>query len=163
MINYISSSIHNYLAWWLPMSPILIVLIVGCIMQLLKVITDSIKYKRFFRWNILSSWWFPSFHSWLASSVTTLVLLKSGFGSIEFAVAFAFAVLFAYDAMNLRYEAWLHAHYINDLRYELQDVLIKKEHSILKERIWHLPLEVLWWIILWTLLTFIFYYLFFLK
>ena len=163
MVNYITSSIHNYLAWWIHMSPIFVVIIVGCIIQLIKVIIDSIKYKCFYRWHILSSWGFPSFHSWLASSVTALVLLKNWFASVEFAVAFAFAILFAYDAMNLRYEAWQHAHYINDLRYELQDVLVKKEHSILKERIWHTPLEVLGWIIFWTILTFIFYYRFLLK
>ena len=48
-------------------------------------------------------------------------------GSLMFAIVFAFSLLFAYDAMNLRYEAGQHAHYINDLRFELQNVLQKKQ------------------------------------
>ncbi|MEI8091861.1 MAG: divergent PAP2 family protein [bacterium] len=51
-----------------------------------------------------------------------------------FAVVAAFSLLFAYDAMNIRYEAGQHAHYINDLRTELEGVLQKKEVR-LKERI----------------------------
>lgn len=49
-----------------------------------------------------------------------LALLETGFDSVLFAVAVAFSILFAYDAMNLRYEAGQHAHYINDLRIDLQ-------------------------------------------
>ena len=64
-----------------------------------------------------------------------LVLLEYGVGSIFFAVAFAFSVLFAYDAMNLRYETGQHAEYINELRFELQTILQKKEKGALKERI----------------------------
>jgi len=64
-----------------------------------------------------------------------LVRLDYGFSSVFFAVAFAFSVLFAYDAMNLRYETGQHAHYINDLRSELGTILQKKEKGLLKERI----------------------------
>jgi acid phosphatase family membrane protein YuiD len=49
-----------------------------------------------------------------------IALLEYGFDSTIFAIAFAFSILFAYDAMNLRYEAGQHAHYINDLRVDLQ-------------------------------------------
>jgi uncharacterized protein len=102
------------------MYPIFIVLLVGVIIQFTKVIIDIIRYKRFYIGHIFSSGGFPSFHSGLASSVTMLVWLTDGFSSTAFAVAFAFSILFAYDAMNLRYEAGQHAHYINDLRFELQ-------------------------------------------
>ena len=117
------------------MTPIFIVIIVGCIIQVLKVIIDLIRYKRFYIGHIFASGGFPSFHSGLASSVTMLVRLKYGFGSVLFATAFAFSVLFAYDAMNLRYETGQHAHYINDLRLELGTILQKKEQGLLKERI----------------------------
>jgi acid phosphatase family membrane protein YuiD len=69
-------------------------------------------------------------------------------------------MLFAYDAMNLRYEAGQHAHYINDLRIDLQWVLTRKEKWPLKERIWHTRVEVAWWIIFWLVLTFLLYYYF---
>lgn len=64
------------------------------------------------------------------------VLLEYGFDSIYFAIAFAFGLLFAYDAMNLRYEAGQHARYINTMRNELQGVLDKSiSKPQLKERI----------------------------
>ena len=64
------------------------------------------------------------------------VLLQYGFDSIYFAIAFAFGLLFAYDAMNLRYEAGQHARYINTMRNELQSVLINTPtNPQLKERI----------------------------
>jgi len=117
------------------MYPIFIVVLVGCIIQVVKVIIDLIRYKRFYIGHIFASGGFPSFHSGLASSVTMLVRLDYGFSSVFFAVAFAFSVLFAYDAMNHRYETGQHAHYINDLRSELGTILQKKEKGLLKERI----------------------------
>lgn len=159
MFDYIIQSVSYYLNQWFHMYPIFIMFIVGCIIQFTKVIIDSIIYKRFYRWHILSSGGFPSFHSGLSSSVIMLAVLEYGFDSSIFAIACAFWILFAYDAMNLRYEAGQHAHYINDLRYELQNVISsKKVKWPLKERIWHTPLEVLWWIIFGCILTYVLYY-----
>lgn len=164
MVQYVIDAFRNFFAHGFHMYPIFIVIIVGCIIQSTKVIIDIIRYKRIYTGHIFASGWFPSFHSGLASSVTMLVRLQYGFGSVFFAVAFAFSVLFAYDAMNLRYETGQHAHYINDLRLELQTILQKQEKKwILKERIWHTPREVAWWIVFWTILTYIFYYMYFIK
>lgn len=163
MVEYAITAFKDYFAQGFQMSPIFIVIIVGCIIQFTKVIIDIIRYKRIYTGHIFASGGFPSFHSGLATSVTMLVRLQYGFGSTLFAVAFAFSVLFAYDAMNLRYETGQHAHYINDLRVELQSILQKKEKEVLKERIWHTPLEVLWWIIFGSILTYIFYYIYFIK
>jgi len=160
MFEYIWSWITDFLQWWINMYPIFIVFIVGSLIQWTKVIIDFVKYKRMYRWHIFTAWWFPSFHSWIATCVTLLSLLEYGFDSTIFAVAFAFSILFAYDAMNLRYEAGQHAHYINDLRVDLQSVLTRKEKWPLKERIWHTREEVAWWIIFWLILTFLLYYYF---
>ena len=157
MIEYIIQSCKDFFQSGIHMYPIFIVAIVGIAIQLFKVTIDSIKYKRFYMHHVFESGGFPSFHSWLASSVTMFVLLDQWFGSTLFAVVAAFSLLFAYDAMNIRYEAGQHAHYINDLRTELEGVLQKKEVR-LKERIWHLPFEVAWWIIVGSVLTFILYY-----
>jgi len=157
MFTYIYQSVHNFFIGWLLMYPIFIVMIVGLIIQLTKVIIDIIRYKRFYFGHVFSSGGFPSFHTGLASSVTMLVLLDQWAGSLTFAIVFAFSLLFAYDAMNLRFEAWQHAHYINDLRFELQNVLQKKEWP-LKERIGHTPLEVAGGVIFWSVLTFLIYY-----
>ena len=154
---YIYQSVQHFFDGGLLMYPIFIIMIVGLIIQLTKVTIDIIRYKRFYIGHLFSSGGFPSFHTGLSSSVTMLVLLDQGFGSMMFAIVFAFSLLFAYDAMNLRYEAGQHAHYINDLRFELQGVLQKKEGT-LKERIGHTPLEVAGGVIFGSLLTFLIYY-----
>lgn len=135
MIQYTIDAFRQFFAQGFHMYPIFIVIIVGCIIQVVKVIIDLIRYKRFYVGHIFASGGFPSFHSGLASSVTMLVRLQYGFSSVLFATAFAFSVLFAYDAMNLRYETGQHALYINDLRLQLQTILQKKEKGLLKERI----------------------------
>jgi len=92
------------------------------------------------------------------------VLLEYGVDSGAFMIAFCFGLLFAYDAMNIRYEAGQHAQYINSLRYELQWLLSpNKKNSALKERIGHTPLEVIGWIVLGSLITFVLYYSFYIK
>lgn len=71
-----------------------------------------------------------------------------------FAVAFTFTFLFIYDAMNVRYEAGKHAHYINNLRFELEATLHKQAppHH-LKERLGHTPIEVIGSILFGCILT----------
>lgn len=163
MISYAIDWIKSFLADGFHMYPIFLVIIVWCSIQFTKVIIDIIRYKRIYTGHIFASWGFPSFHSGLASSVTMLVWLEYGFGSILFAVAFAFSVLFAYDAMNLRYETWQHAHYINDLRSELESILQKKKKWLLKERLWHTPWEVIGGIVFASVLTYILYYIYFIQ
>ncbi|MFA7717479.1 MAG: divergent PAP2 family protein [Candidatus Absconditabacterales bacterium] len=162
MIDYVIQTARGFFQSGRHMYPILIVAIVGVIIQVVKVVIDLIRYKRFYMGHIFSSGGFPSFHSGLASSVTMLVMLDQGLGSVRFAVAFAFSLLFAYDAMNLRYEAGQHAQYINSMRFELQNVLQKKEGP-LKERIGHTPWEVLGGIIFGSVLTYMLYYRFYLR
>jgi acid phosphatase family membrane protein YuiD len=71
-------------------------------------------------------------------------------------------LLFAYDAMNLRFQTGQHAHFINKLRFELQWIFLKEQVEKLRERLWHTPLEVLWGFVIWSSLTYVLYYLFFL-
>jgi uncharacterized protein len=159
---------QNYLYWFLldlfqekiKMYPLFIVFIVGFCIQATKVFIDFITYKRLYWWHVFTAGWFPSFHSGVATSVTLLALFEYWFDSSIFAIAFAFSMLFAYDAMNLRYEAGQHAHYINDLRIDLKWVLTRKEKSPLKERIGHTWWEVLWWVFFGLVLTFLLYYYF---
>ena len=92
-----------------------------------------------------------------------VVLLEYGVDSMFFMIAFSFALLFAYDAMNLRYEAGQHAHYINDLRSELQGVLHQAKKRPLKERIGHTPIEVVGGLLFGSILTFCLYYYIYVK
>lgn len=165
MISYVVESIREYFGQGISMNPFFLVLFVGFFVQWLKVIIDLFKYRKFRFHHFFSSWWFPSFHTGLSSSVTMLVLLEYGFDSVLFVVVVAFSLLFAYDAMNLRFQTGQHAHLINKLRVELQWLFSKEHKDIswkLKERIWHTPLEVLWGFVIWSLLTYILYYLFYL-
>lgn len=72
-------------------------------------------------------------------------------------------MLFAYDAMNIRYQTWKHAEYLNAIRKDLQDNFLtvqpQQKKSKLKERLWHTPIEVMGWFIFGVILTFVFYYL----
>ncbi|MBQ7074408.1 divergent PAP2 family protein [bacterium] len=81
----------------------------------------------------------------MASSLTTIVLLSEGVYSVNFAIAFTFSLIVAYDAMNVRYQSGEHARYLNELRRNLQNVLEMKETKkpTLKERLGHTPFEVL--------------------
>ena len=163
MIEYAISGLQGLITKGFHMYPIFLVIIVWCSIQFIKVIIDIIRYKRIYTGHIFASWGFPSFHSGLATSVTMLVWLEYGFASTLFAVAFAFSVLFAYDAMNLRYQTGQHAHYINDLRSELESILQKKKKWLLKERLWHTPLEVAGWIVVASVLTYILYYIYYIQ
>ena len=140
--------------------PIFIVLLVGVIIQFVKIVIDSIVEKRFCIDHIFISWWFPSFHTWVVSSVTVLALLADGIRSITFAIALTFSMLFAYDAMNVRYQTWKHAEYLNAIRRDLQEnfLMTEQRKSKLKERLWHTPIEVVWGFMFGVILTFVFYY-----
>ncbi len=140
--------------------PIFIVILVWVIIQFIKIIIDSIVEKRICFDHIFISWWFPSFHTWVASSVTVFALLADWIGSVTFAIALTFSMLFAYDAMNVRYQTWKHAEYLNAIRRDLQEnfLMTEQRKSKLKERLWHTPIEVMWWFVFWVVLTFVFYY-----
>ena len=81
------------------------------------------------------SWWMPSIHSSVIVSLATAVALKEGISSDTFAITMAFTAIIIYDAINVRFEAWLHAQEINRI--------IGKEKF--KESLGHLPSEAFAW------------------
>lgn len=100
-------------------------------------------------WSIaLWSWWMPSAHSAVVVSLTTAVALKYGIWSDLFAIAMAFTVIILYDAINIRFEAWLHATAINKYIWEKR----------FRESLWHLPSEAFAWSILGILVAVVLYY-----
>ena len=117
MRNYIVLLRHNFIDYFPEkVPPIFLVLLVWVIIQFIKIIIDSIVEKRICLNHIFISWGFPSFHTWVASSVTVLALLADWIRSVSFAIALTFSMLFAYDAMNVRYQTWKHAEYLNAIR-----------------------------------------------
>lgn len=163
MRNYTTFLRHDFIDYFpgrIP--PVFIVLLVWIIIQVIKIIIDSIAEKRICIDHIFISWWFPSFHTWVASSVTVLALLADWIRSTSFAIALTFSMLFAYDAMNIRYQTWKHAEYLNAIRKDLQENFLtvqpQQKKLKLKERLWHTPIEVMWGFLFGVILTFVFYY-----
>lgn len=91
------------------------------------------------------SGWMPSVHSSVIVSLTTAMALKHWINSDYFALAMAVTVIIIYDAINVRFEAWLHAKAINNYLWE------KK----FKESLWHLPSEAFAGSVVWILIAFI--------
>lgn len=95
----------------------------------------------------LSSWWMPSVHSAVVTSLTMAVALKYWIWSDLFAICLWFTVIIIYDAINIRYEAWLHAVAINKLLWEK-----------FKEHLGHLPSEAFAWSALWVFVALVLFY-----
>ena len=96
----------------------------------------------------LWSWWMPSIHSSVIVSLTTAVALKEGISSDFFAIAMAFTAIIIYDAINVRYEAGLHAEEINRIIWK----------GKFKESLWHLPSEAFAWSIIGILIPLVLWY-----
>lgn len=170
MFQFIRETFVQYFQNWIHMNPLFVLCIVWFSIQLIKVIIDSIRQRSFASWSVFSAWWFPSFHTWIASSVTMMAWMEYGFDSVIFALSCWFALLVAYDAMNVRFESGKQAQCINEIKSEISEVFMadkktkKYSKSLklydLKERLWHTPIEVLWWVIISICITAPLYYYF---
>ena len=89
----------------------------------------------------LWSWGMPSAHTAVTVWLTTAIWLKYEVTSDLFALAISFTVIIIYDAINVRYEAWLHAWALNKHIWERK----------FRESLWHLPSEAFAWSIVWIL------------
>lgn len=96
----------------------------------------------------LWSWGMPSVHSAIVVSLATAIALKYWVSSDYFALAMTFTVIIIYDAINIRFEAGLHAWAINERLWE------KK----FKESLGHLPSEAFAWSILWIAVAIVLYF-----
>jgi len=112
----------------------------------------SVFLKWFFVWlftgridlsKALWSWWMPSAHSAVVVSLATAVAIKYWVDSDLFAITMAFTGIIIYDALNVRFEAGLHASTINDFLWEKR----------FKESLWHLPSEAFAWSMLWIIVA----------
>ena len=113
---------------------------------------SSVFLKWFFVWlstgkidlsKALWSWWMPSAHSAVVVSLATAIAIKYSVTSDLFAITMAFTGIIIYDALNVRFEAGLHAGTINDFLWEKR----------FKESLWHLPSEAFAWSILWIIIA----------
>lgn len=126
--------------WLIPAIAFLITVIVKWIC--IKVSTWKINVSK-----ALWSWWMPSAHSAVIASLATAMALKHWISSDFFAIAITLMVIIIYDAVNVRYEAWLHWKALNKLVWK----------SKYKEVLWHLPSEAFAWAVLWIVVAFVLY------
>ena len=86
------------------------------------------------KWNVSKALWsggMPSVHSSVVVSLAAAFAIKYWVQSDLFAIVMAFTVIIIYDAINVRFEAGLHAEAINKAMWEKR----------FKESLWHLPSE----------------------
>ena len=85
----------------------------------------------------------PSSHSAVVVSLATAIAIKYWVTSDLFAVTMAFTWIIIYDALNVRFEAGLHASTINDFLWEKR----------FKESLGHLPSEAFAGSVLWIIVA----------
>lgn len=93
----------------------------------------------------------PSSHSAGVTSLATYIGLKKGFRSPEFAIASLLGLIVMYDAAGVRYHAGETAVVVNDLEESMEKLseshpelqMNHKKEKELKEKLGHLPSEVI--------------------
>lgn len=93
--------------------------------------------KRFSIAQTLGSGGMPSVHSALVTSITTALGIKYGIFSDIFTIALVFSMIIIYDAINVRFEAGLHAKALNQLQCNKET---SRDYNF-NESIGHLPEE----------------------
>lgn len=118
--------------------------------QLIKVLLNLIKFRRFDMERIFGSGGMPSSHSSTVCAASTVVCRLCGPDSPVFGVMVIMSVIVMYDAMNVRYHAGVQAKELNIIRKELKNNKFLNENfdgkisgNELKELLGHTPLEVL--------------------
>lgn len=110
--------------------------------QLIKVVRNTIRAKRFnFRW-IIDTGGMPSSHSSGTASLATVVGLYYGFDSILFLLALGFAVVTMFDAASVRRSVGRQAILMNKIIDEMSAKGKFPEQRV-REFLGHTPVEVL--------------------
>ncbi len=112
------------------------------IAQLIKLVIEIAKVKRFDITLLYSSGGMPSSHSSFVTSLATSTGFTAGFDSIEFAICFVLASVVMYDATGVRRAAGKQAEVLNKFLENIKDHGIKFDKK-LKELIGHTPIQVL--------------------
>lgn len=148
MAMYLSEFGRNYIFWTCAAS--------WLIAQSIKVALGVIRERRFnFRWFV-GTGGMPSSHAASVSALATSVGVTYGFDSALFAVTVTFALIVAFDAQGVRFNAGKQAEILNKM---LDDIYWKKkmDEEKLKEFIGHTPVEVWAGIALGIIVSLLFY------
>ena len=110
--------------------------------QVFKVISETIKNKKFDYKRILGAGGMPSSHSAVVTSLATLIGKSEGFNSPIFAISLIFACIVMYDATGVRRAAGEQAKLLNKI-VQTQELTGIKVREKLVEVLGHTPMQVL--------------------
>lgn len=99
----------------LRLYPFLIPLVVGILCEITKIVQEGIRTGRWHE-GLFRPGGMPSTHSAFVTSLLIVVWRKLGTESVEFAIAFVFACIIWYDAMNSRRAIGEQAQVLNRLQ-----------------------------------------------
>jgi len=114
----------------------------GFLAQLMKFFWHFIRKKQPDFRQLFLTGGMPSAHSSAVMTLSTLVGIKEGFGSLIFGVTLFFSLVIMYDAAGLRRAAGMQATVINRMLRELQ-LEGRVSEGRLRELLGHTPLEVI--------------------
>lgn len=120
------------LAIWIP-------LIIWFLVQSFKVIYELIKYRKINIKRIWGSGGMPSSHSALVCSLATVVALREGINSSNFAISIVLAAVVMYDAAGIRRAAGKQARVLNQILENEGEINVQEK---LIELLGHTPKEV---------------------
>ena len=129
-------------------------LISGIVAQLLKVILELIKTRRFNFLKLFDNGGMPSSHTSLVATLTVGVGIYAGIDSSIFSVTLVFSLYFIFEAAGLRQEVGKQARVLNDLVDELRTTH-QLDRSRLKELVGHTWGEVMGGMVLGLLVAYV--------
>ncbi len=121
---------------------LLVPLAAGFIAQAIKMFLHQNHLKASFK-NLSAYSGMPSGHSATVSALTTIVGLKEGIASPDFAIAAVISLLIIRDALGIRRYLGEHGHILNILVKDLKDDhVLEHRYPHLLEKIGHTPAQV---------------------
>ena len=120
---------------------IVVPLIAWAIAQSLKVVFDSVRHRRVDIARLGSAGGMPSSHTAMVVALTTMVGVRRGLTTAEFAICAIFSAVVMYDATGVRRAVGIQARVLN----RIVDDLLRQQgikEDRLRELIGHTPFEV---------------------
>lgn len=123
---------------------VLLVALIACLIaQLIKLLVELTKDRKFNLRTLVTTGGMPSAHSALVTALATGVGQTMGWASPDFAIATIFAVIVMYDAAGVRQAAGKQARILNQIIDELFQEGKEFNEDRLKELLGHTPFQVI--------------------
>ena len=134
----------DWLIDWLTNPYLLAPLSAWALAQIIKAFINLVLTKKWDFERLFGDGGMPSGHSATVAALATSTALHFGTGSVQFAMAFIFAIVVCHDAMGVRRETGKQATIIIEMM-ELLEAMTKKDlpETKLKEFVGHTPLQVI--------------------